>query len=383
MKKPHVLVIYDYFDPAVLAGGPIVSCSNLVKFLADRIDFFIFTSSFDLDGSELNVEKDSWVNYLHIAKIFYGKKYWNVKGYIKALFEVKPDVIYINGIYSIVAVLIPLILSRFFCKRSKIIISSRGMLQKNALSVKRTKKNLYLYLFKLLLPLDKFFWHVTSEQEKIELMSFLPRKSSANIILLGNVPSINIRYSQRVKNKKTLKLLTIALISPMKNILAVIKSLAALDQNVIYTLYGTIKDETYWKQCQHEISNLPSGISVRYEGVADRADISEILIQNDFYIQPSKSENFSHSIYDALMSGMPVITSYNTPWKVQDVGAGWNVEPRNIADITSALSEAFSLTQLDFDIMSKKSRQLAEEYLQNENLKDGYTSLFYSNKLTG
>ena len=383
MNKLRVLLVYDYFDPAVLAGGPIVSCSNLVKYLANKIDFFIFTSSIDLDGSQLTVEKDSWVSYRNIAKIFYGKNCWNVRGYLQALAEAKPDVIYVNGIFSIIGVLFPLILSRFFCKQSKIIISSRGMLLKNALSVKRRKKIGYLTLFKLLVPLDKVYWHVTSEQEKIELKSFLKSRSSNNIILLGNVPSTNIEYTQRTKDEKTLKILTIALISPMKNILAVIESLAKTDQKVIYTLYGTIKDEAYWKQCQHAISNLPPEISVRYAGIADRSEISKILIKNDIYIQPSKSENFSHSIYDALMSGMPVITSYNTPWQVQKFGAGWNVEPNDTTDVTNALSEAASLTQYDYNMMSKNARQLAEKYLHNENLEDGYISLFYSNKLAG
>ena len=61
MKKDKldVLICIDWFLPAFKAGGPIQSVSNLVEYLKDEFNFWIFTSNTDIDGT-LNREK---VNY--------------------------------------------------------------------------------------------------------------------------------------------------------------------------------------------------------------------------------------------------------------------------------------------------------------------------------
>ena len=123
-----------------------------------------------------------------------------------------------------------------------------------------------------------------------------------------------------------MKLVTIALIGPMKNILPIIRTLHDMEANIAYCLYGPIKDKAYWKVCLDAANKLPGNVTFEYLGVASPKDVPEILRQHDFYIQPSRSENFGHSIFEALMAGLPVITSHKTPWNgLEKKKAGWNV----------------------------------------------------------
>ena len=96
--KPRILLVYDYFDPAELAGGPIVSLVNIVSYLNNEFEFYIYTSNRDLDKSELSVDCDQWVNYRGVAKVFYGKEKWSARGYVKIIQELNPEVVYMNGV---------------------------------------------------------------------------------------------------------------------------------------------------------------------------------------------------------------------------------------------------------------------------------------------
>ena len=58
--------------------------------------------------------------------------------------------------------------------------------------------------------------------------------------------------------------------------------------------------------------------------VFDPKKKSEILRNADGFILPSKSENFGISIGEALANGLPVLTTFETPWKIiNDYNAGY------------------------------------------------------------
>ena len=75
-------------------------------------------------------------------KVFYAEKKWGYSSLIEIFSYVNPTAIYINGIYSLNAVVMPLILKKKYAKRAKLILCPRGMLLKNALSVKAFKKKI-------------------------------------------------------------------------------------------------------------------------------------------------------------------------------------------------------------------------------------------------
>lgn len=373
MKK--VLIFYDYFDPAYKAGGPIRSLVNLVALMDEEISIHILTTNQDHDKSILSVEPDRWIQYRNFAKVMYLSKlnrgYATIK---KVISEVDPETVYLNGMYSLSFMIFPLWRLRKL-NHVKVVIAPRGMLQQESLAIKPVKKKIYLSILKKLLLRRDVYWHVTTAQEKLHLQSFI---SDAKFIrVIGNVPNYQINVEPDAKTLPDTKVFgTVALISPMKNIHLILDSLANITFALTYKLYGPIKDQKYWNACLHSIKNLPPSIKFIYGGEIKPDSVSEVISSFDFYIQPSKSENFGHSIFEAFNHGIPVIISDQTPWKsLQKKRAGWDVDLKDSQSLENAISDAAQLDRNSYLEYCKGSRKIAVDYMESHDFVLEYSSL--------
>jgi glycosyltransferase involved in cell wall biosynthesis len=371
------MLVYDYFDPAYKAGGPISSCVNLVALLKEHLNFFVFTTNLDLDKQQLAVTTNRFIQYDTNVSIVYLDKKNSIKAFNNYIKLYAPDTIYLNGVFSMHSTLIPLLFLNFKKNNIKCVLSPRGMLQKNALKQKFLKKKIYLLIFNMLIKRLDVVWHTTSEIEKDDLVEIIPSAKKNMILTIGNIPNINILYRQKFQRTTSLRLVTAAIVSPMKNILKILLTLSKMTNNVIYTLYGPIKDQVYWKDCLNIVGKLPSNIKFQYKGSVNSKNIPGELCKHDVYIQPSESENFGHSIFEALMVGLPVITSKNTPWQTLSKNrAGWIVDPEIEYHLFSSINNAASLSDSEYIEFSVNARAEAEKYLVNSHLKESYLDLF-------
>ena len=172
-------------------------------------------------------------------------------------------------------------------------------------------------------------------------------------------------------------MVTIALISPMKNHLMVLEALKLCSATIKYNIYGPVKDETYWQKCKSVIAELPTNITVQYHGEIAPDFVAEVLAHQHVFIMPSKSENFGHAIAESLSAGKPVITSINTPWNNLELNnAGINAAT-DVQSIANAISFFAELNQFDYNGFVSGSKLY---FLQNnktaENMK-AYIKLFF------
>ncbi|MCG8307097.1 MAG: glycosyltransferase [Cytophagales bacterium] len=376
MKK--ILILYDYFDPAYKAGGPIRSLANLVRFMDDQLKLYMLTSNRDLDGAVLKVEPDCWIAYDAFSKIYYISNPRRGYGIIrKIMSDIDPDIVYINGMYSLHFVVFPLLVLRRK-RHQKVVIAPRGMLQIQSLSIKPYKKKLYLTFLQAFVIPQNVHWHVTTEQEKDELLKFL--QGRGRISLIGNIPSFNpglTLATRAIKKKRVFG--TVALVSPMKNIHLVLNALSGIKSELEYHLYGPIKDPSYWKECREIRKRMPSNIRVYHFGELLPDKVSEVISGFDFYIQPSKSENFGHSIFEAFNQGVPVIISDQTPWRdLKGKKAGWDVNLSVENSLATAINEALSMDCGSYMQLSCGARKMAEEYMKETDFSGMYKKLFTS-----
>ena len=367
-----VCICIDWFHPAYKAGGPVQSIANLVaQYGQGDVRFYIFCSNKDLDGSvNIGVAFDEWVPYNDHTMVWYAAGQ-SVATLRREISKLNPTVLFVIGIYSWYYNLLPLLL----CKVPVKIISVRGMLHAGALSQKSLKKKIYLSIWKLVGIHRHCFFHSTDLVEKGFIQQTFGQQ--VRVFVAGNIPRV-FNYQPAVNKKAgSLRLVSIALISPMKNITLVLDALHHCKQEINYSIYGPVKDAAYWQQCQAKIKGLPSNIVVVYQGDLIPTEIENSLIAQEVFILPSKSENFGHAIAEALSAGKPVITSHHTPFnELEENKAGKNINTENLAELTAAIDFFAAMDANEFAGWNTGANQYANSRMDLEGLKKAYDVMF-------
>jgi len=375
---PNMIIVFiciDWFHPAYKAGGPVQSIANLVaQYGQGQVSFYIFCSNKDLDGSvSSGVAFDEWVPYNDRTKVWYasGQSIGTMR---REISKVNPAVLFVIGIYSWYYNLLPLLL----CKVPVKIISVRGMLHAGALSQKSLKKKIYLAIWKLAGIHRRYFFHATDTVEKGFVQQTFGEQ--ARVFVAGNIPRIFSFQAAVNKKAGTLRLVSIALISPMKNIALVLDALQHCKQQINYSIYGPVKDAAYWQQCQIKIKGLPSNIQVVYNGDLLPTQIENTLSPQEVFILPSKSENFGHAIAEALSAGKPAITSHHTPFnELEENKAGKNIAVENLHELIAAIDFFAAMDADEFADWNKEANKYANRRMNMELLKGHYDTMFFSN----
>ncbi|RYE40241.1 MAG: glycosyltransferase, partial [Sphingobacteriales bacterium] len=129
--KKKILLFTDWYEPGFKAGGPIQSCKNIVNTLANEFDFYIFTSDRDLGDKHpyQGINTDTWLKLTNGANAFYASpsflKSTNIR---REIVELKPDIVYLNSMFSSGFSLLPLWILRSLSFDGRIILAPRGML---------------------------------------------------------------------------------------------------------------------------------------------------------------------------------------------------------------------------------------------------------------
>lgn len=365
-RNTEVFVFIPWFHPAYKAGGPIQSVANLVFLDKHRI-YRVFCSDHDLDKSVLNVAPDCWISLNEGSKVWYSSKSVTRN----MLRETKNGTVFINGIYSWNYNLKPIL----FSGAARKIVSVRGMLHPGALSQKRAKKMAYLAVWKFLGLHKKVEFHATTVEEKRHVHSVFGE--SIKVHVASNLPKRLAKQANESKRGGELRLVSIALISPMKNIQTVLEALQTVTADIRYDIYGPVKDKAYWEGCLRTINFLPANVEAFYHGDLLPMAVEGALEKAHVFILPSKSENFGHAIYEALSAGKPVITSHNTPWKgLCEAKAGRNVSLRSTEEMTAAINDFAAMEYSEFQIWSDGARSYADSAIDLESIQTQYANMF-------
>ncbi len=377
-----MLIFYDHFYPAYKAGGPVQSLVNLVRRLHHHYAFYLVCKPHEMNEAKFldGIVVNQWNNWNGMAKVLYKAYSFNKRqAYTQLLQETHPDVIFINGLFSLYYNILPLKYAIGFCRRypnAKIVLSARGMMHPGALSQKAVKKKLFLSAFRLLGWHRKVKWHATDTQEKEFIKKYFGQNTEVETA--GNFPNLLPAISSPEKKPGELIMGTIALISPMKNHLLIIRALKQITEQVTWLIYGPVKDEAYWQQCTKLIQQLPMNIKVQYKGELFPLHINNAMNSFQLFIMPSKSENFGHAILEALSAGKPVITTDTTPFKnLQQHKAGFSV---SFTMIEKQLAEQISFfakqDQKNYNNYTKNASAYASTFVNITELEENYKQLF-------
>jgi glycosyltransferase involved in cell wall biosynthesis len=304
----------------------------------ENLEFYVVCGLFDYGATEpLPVEQETWVKVGKAQVQYWHSKRLNLNTWKQVIRELKPDVVHMQGLWSIKFSILPLLAAQS-CRKvmpaAKIIVSPRGMLTPQALKQKQWLKAPVAWILKRLNAYKNVIFHSTNDQETKEIAKYLgggeflidnnPSSTipqnlgpAKNLILqMPNVPrSLYCENRGYAKIPNHLNWVFVGRISPEKNPMLLLQALQMLDLPTTGYFIGGYQNEPYFSEFQNAISNLPIQHKVKYLGELGVDEITEQLTHCDLLINTSISENFGHAMAEALSAGVPILVGPNTPWQ--------------------------------------------------------------------
>ena len=221
-----------------------------------------------------------------------------------------------------------------------------------------------------------------SSQTKSDLVRFLNiPESKITVIHQGCNPYFWNKYSnefwQEVKTKFNLPdryLLYVGTIEERKNLLSIIKAMHIANINIPLVVVGR-KSDTYYKTVisyiyKHKLNNIIFPEQVK------NLELPVIYQNAECFVYPSFFEGFGIPILEALVSGIPVITSNRGCFAEAGGPASIYVDPYDVEKIGEAILKVLNSKELR-DKMISTGAEFANNF-KDEVIAQKYMSLYYS-----
>ncbi|MCA9894430.1 MAG: glycosyltransferase, partial [Anaerolineae bacterium] len=159
------------------------------------------------------------------------------------------------------------------------------------------------------------------------------------------------------------KLAFVARIVPVKNLDYALDILTTVTQPVQFDIYGPVEDSAYWQQCEAKMANLPAHIQAHYCGVLAGDQVIDSLAEYHGLLLPTRSENFGHSILEALTAGCLPIISDQTPWRnLADEQVGWDLPLDQPEQFKQAIERLIAMDDATWQQWSANARDKARRF---------------------
>ena len=340
----RVLVFVGFFLPGYKGGGPIRTIKNLLDQTSNEVGYQIVTSDRDLGDTSPydSIRAGEWNKANDIPVFYIQPGLTGIKSIAKIINKKNYDVIYLNSFFSIRFSLIPLVIAKVL--QQKIILGPRGEFSSGALSLKSGKKYNFIKLYKLLGLHNDIVFQASSRYEKEDIQRVLGDKVAIKIAEDLGAKDFVTKIPMRIDS--AIKAVFVSRISPMKNIITALEILKNVQRPTTYHIYGPIEDIEYWTKCETLINTLPEHIDVQYKGVLKPDNVLETISKYDLFFMPTKGENYSHVIAEALRAGLPILIADTTPWRnLQEQGIGWDLPLNDLQAFSDIIDKLAKMPQ--------------------------------------
>ena len=286
MKK--VFILNGQYFPGYKGGGPIQSCINLVENLSTDFEFYILCADRDYKEQQpyKNVKINAW-NKVGQANVYYmSPDKQNLSGFQKILNSISYDVLYLNGFFSPIFTIKPLILRRLGkLKNDNIILTPRGDFT-GGCENKKIKKYSYIFISKFIGLYNNLKWHATSEIEQKDILKTFPK---ASVSIISNLSAKYDKKNSIIEKKSgELRLIFLSRIFPKKNLKFALEVLENVKGGkIIFDIYGPLEDKSYWNECETIIKRMPKNIIVTYCGEVEHSSIPSVFEKYHAFFFPT------------------------------------------------------------------------------------------------
>lgn len=374
--KQRILTFIDAYLPGYQAGGPIRSLSNLIERFGNDFEFLVVTLDRDLhdDTAYPGISIGRWTKVGLASVLYLAPPERSVSRLYEVMHEVKYDAVLLSSYFSKTTVTILCLRYLGLVPQVPLSVFTNGEFSQGALSIKRTKKKLYLALACTCRIHRGILWKASSQFEKEDVIRTLSYNSAfrflrvaatpPTILIAPNLPQASAWVADSVKPEKNsghVKMAFVSRVSRMKNLDGAIQILSRVTTSVVFDIYGPIEDTAYWTECQALMELLPTNVHVTYKGALPHEHIAATLAEYHLLFLPTLGENFGHVIIEALQQGCLTLISDRTPWRnLRKECVGWDLPLEDQSAFVSAIHEAAEMNELEFALWSNAARSYAE-----------------------
>lgn len=317
----------------------------MVASASDSHEVFVLTNNFDLKpGVSLVSDGNKWITRSNYQVMYQDPSRVAVLRSIKRAFDVRPDVIYVNSLFSFSSSIVFQIVARM-TRHVQLVLAPRGELDPGALNIRSEKKRRYLEIVRRSHLLDNVVWHASSELEANNIRHQFPR---ANVLVKENdtlLPLTADTSSVRMPDQDEatpLSSVFLSRIAPKKGLHVALEALRESREGIRLDVLGPEEDAEYAALCRQLAKSLPSNVSVNFLGPIKPDQTRIQLAKYDLMIFPTAGENFGHVIAESLSVGCPVMCTPETPWTALLESQGGVVVPSQDPEAWGEAIDAYS-----------------------------------------
>lgn len=244
-----------------------------------------------------------------------------------------------------------------------LVVSTRGMLTRWALSHNRLKKRLAWDFYQERDVRSAALLHATAEREVEDIRR---AELGQPVVVLPN----GVEIPERAREGATAaphRALFLSRIHPVKGLLNLVEAWARVQpKGWELVLAGPDEDG---HRAEVEAQARARGIDdLWWAGEVEDADKWDLYRKADLFVLPTFSENFGIVVAEALAAGVPAITTTGAPWKVlSERRCGWWIDI-GVEPLAAALREATALDDETRHAMGRRGRAYVKEALSWEHV---------------
>ena len=375
--RPRTLVLAEWYLPGWKGGGPIRSLANLVAAMGDRFEFLIITQDRDHGDTAPfdSVVFDEWTK-VGGASVLYGTPVslkWRKLG--RTIRETAPDLVVLTGLFSILTIRYLFLRKLRRIDRTPTVILPQGQFDTDALALKSLKKRAFIRFAKIIGLTNGVDWQATTAAEAERVQIVFP---GANPYIASDLPAKPPQQPWPIPEKGpgSCSFVSIARISPMKNLPFLVERLSTLTGEVELTLYGHREAEE-WSRVERAIGSLPDHVRVAYGGALRHDEVSDALAQSHFSVLPTLGENFGHAIYESMQGGRPAVISDRTPWRnLTGEGAGWDLALEDTDLWVETLQRCIDMDEAEYRELAHSTHAFAVRWFAESDLDEQQAEVF-------
>lgn len=357
MKVLHVISDIDSRKGGVIRG--VVNLALFQNKIYESTDIATINSK-----NDITIDSDiSTLNRFYFSKI----SFWTI---FKFLRKSNYDIIHVHGLWEFF--LCSFLLSALLL-RNRVVISPHGMLEEWSLKQNMFKKRVALFFY------QRFFLNLadviigTAEQECLNIKK---HTSNNNIYLVGNCLDFSYceldnKLSDHTKLNSKLKLLFLSRIHHKKGIENLFYAWSNLQTNIRKNWQLIIAGDgepNYLSFLQKLALDLKINEEIHFVGHITGENKKLLYLQSDIFILPTFSENFGNVIVEAMATGLPVITTDETPWKIINIiNAGWCIKV-GVDPIYTVLEYALVMKKLDLEKMGQNGKEYVNKFFAPDHI---------------